>query len=135
VEVLRLASVEARRGTTNSGTFNVAGDGVLLLSQAARRLGRPTLPLLLPAVSWVAGLARQTRVLDFSPEQMRLLTHGRVVDTTQLRETFGYNPAFSTEAALADLACSTRAGLLPPARVARWTSRVAELLPVGGGDN
>ena len=138
VEVLRLAAVEPRRGTTNSGTFNVAGDGVLVLSQAARRLGRPTVPMLLPAVSWVAGLARQTRMLDFSPEQLRLLTHGRVVDTTHLRETFGYTPAFSTEAALADLGRSTRAGLLPPERIARWTSRVAELLPVGGvggGDN
>ena len=134
VEVLRLAAVEPRRGTTNSGTFNVAGDGVLLLSQAARRLGRPTVPMLLPAVSWVAGLARQTRMLDFSPEQLRLLTHGRVVDTTHLREDFGYTPGFSTEAALADLGHSLRAGLLPPERVARWTARAAELLPVGAAD-
>ena len=133
VEVLRLASVEPRRGTTNTGTFNVAGDGVMVLSQAARRLGRPTVPMLLPAVSWVAGLARQTRLLDFSPEQMRLLTHGRVVDTTMLRETFGYTPGYTTEEALADLARSTRSGLLPPGQVARWTSRVAELLPISGG--
>ena len=133
VEVLRLAAVEPRRSTTNSGTFNVAGEGVLLLSQAARRLGRPTVPMLLPAVSWVAGLARQTRVLDFSPEQMRMLTHGRVVDTRHLRENFGYTPGYSTEAALADLARSTGAGLLPPETVARWTSRVAELLPTGRG--
>ncbi len=27
------------------GTFNVAGDGVLMLSQAVRRLGRPTVPV------------------------------------------------------------------------------------------
>jgi UDP-glucose 4-epimerase len=131
VEVLRLAAVDARRGTTNSGTFNVAGDGVLLLSQAARRLGRPTVPMLLPAVSWVAALARQTGMLDFSPEQLRLLTHGRVVDTTHLRETFGYTPEFSTEAALADLGRSTRPGLLPPERIARWTAGVGALLPVG----
>ncbi|MBC3843691.1 NAD-dependent epimerase/dehydratase family protein [Streptacidiphilus sp. 4-A2] len=135
VEVLRLAAVDPRRGTTNSGTFNVAGDGVLVLSQAARRLGRPTVPLLLPAVSWIAGLARQTRMLDFAPEQLRLLTHGRVVDTTHLRETFGYTPVFSTEAALADLGRSTRAGLLPPEQIARWTSRLTELLPAGGGGN
>ncbi|MFC1418334.1 NAD-dependent epimerase/dehydratase family protein [Streptacidiphilus cavernicola] len=133
VEVLRLAATEPRRGTTNTGTFNVAGEGVMVLSQAARRLGRPTVPMLLPAVSWMAGLARQTRLLDFSPEQMRLLTHGRVVDTTHLRETFGYVPRFTTEQALADLVRSTRSGLLPPAQVASWTSRVAELLPNGGG--
>jgi UDP-glucose 4-epimerase len=138
VEVLRLASVDPRRGTTNVGTFNVAGEGVMVLSQAARRLGRPTVPMLLPAVSWMAGLARQTRLLDFSPEQMRMLTHGRVVDTTQLRETFGYHPCFTTEQALADLARSGRPGLLRSEQVADWTSKVAAqlrvaALPQGGG--
>jgi UDP-glucose 4-epimerase len=138
VEVLRLASVDPRRGTTNVGTFNVAGEGVMVLSQAARRLGRPTVPMLLPAVSWMAGLARQTRLLDFSPEQMRMLTHGRVVDTTQLRETFGYHPCYTTEQALADLARSGRPGLLRPEQVAGWTSKVAAqlraaALPEGGG--
>ncbi|GAA3298598.1 NAD-dependent epimerase/dehydratase family protein [Streptomyces cinereospinus] len=54
IEVLRTASHEPRRGTLNSGTFNIAGDGVLLLSQCSRRLGRPTVPLLLPAVTWAA---------------------------------------------------------------------------------
>ena len=28
-----------------SGTFNVAGDGILMLSQAIRRIGRTSLPL------------------------------------------------------------------------------------------
>ena len=32
IEVLRIASHEPARGTLNSGTFNIAGDGVLLLS-------------------------------------------------------------------------------------------------------
>ncbi|MEY9847666.1 NAD-dependent epimerase/dehydratase family protein [Streptacidiphilus sp. MAP5-3] len=129
VEVLRLAASEPRRGTTTSGTFNVAGEGVMVLSQVARRLGKPTVPMLLQAVSWVAGLARQTRLLDFSPEQLRLLTHGRVVDTTMLRETFGYTPAYTTEQALADLAKAQRPGLLAPERIADWTDRAAELLP------
>ena len=34
------------------GTFNVAGDGVLMLSQALRRLGRPTVPLPALAIGW-----------------------------------------------------------------------------------
>ncbi|GAA0675112.1 NAD-dependent epimerase/dehydratase family protein [Kitasatospora atroaurantiaca] len=128
VEVLRLAALEPRRGTTNTGTFNVAGEGVLLLSQCARRLGRPTVPLLLPALSLVAGLVRQTRVADISPEQIRLLTHGRVVDTTQLRETFGYTPKFSTPEAFADFAAVQSTGLLPPERLTAVTDRLAALL-------
>ncbi|GAA5002694.1 hypothetical protein GCM10025734_39510 [Kitasatospora paranensis] len=133
IEVLRLAALEARRGTTNTGTFNVAGEGVLLLSQCARRLGRPTVPLLGPALGLVAGLVRQTRLADFSPEQLQLLTHGRVVDTTQLRETFGYRPRYTTSEAFADFAAAQRAGLLPPERLTAVTDRLAGLLGQGGG--
>ena len=35
---------------------------------------------------------------------MRFLNFGRVVDTTVLREEFGYTPRYTTEAALADYA-------------------------------
>ncbi|WP_406199847.1 NAD-dependent epimerase/dehydratase family protein [Kitasatospora sp. NBC_01560] len=126
--VLSLASGEPGPGAVNTGTFNVAGEGVLLLSQCARRLGRPTLPLLLPAIGWMAGLARQTRMVDFSPEQLRLLTHGRVVDTARLRETFGYRPAYTTPEAFADFAAAQSAGLLPPARLAAVTDGLAALL-------
>ncbi|MFG3054383.1 NAD-dependent epimerase/dehydratase family protein [Kitasatospora sp. NPDC048239] len=128
VEVLCRAAVAARPGTVNTGTVNVAGEGVLLLSQCARRLGRPTLPLLLPAISWMASVARQTRMVDFSPEQLRLLTHGRVVDTTLLRETFGYQPRFTTPEAFADFAAAQSAGLLPPERLTAVTDRLAALL-------
>lgn len=41
IEALWLGSAEERRATLNSGTFNIAGEGVLLLSQCARRLGGP----------------------------------------------------------------------------------------------
>src|SRR5918995_5683841 len=66
IEVLRIAAHEPARGTLNSGTFNIAGDGVLLLSQCARRLGRPTVPLLLPAVTWAGSLVRTLGMTDFS---------------------------------------------------------------------
>ncbi|MGW4893047.1 NAD-dependent epimerase/dehydratase family protein [Kitasatospora sp. NPDC004240] len=142
VEVLCRAALPAEPDTVNTGTFNVAGEGVLLLSQCARRLGRPTVPLLLPAISWVAGLVRQTRMADFSPEQLRLLTHGRVVDTARLRDTFGYRPRFTTPEAFADFAAAQSRGLLPPERLTALTDRLAGLLgpepasgrPPGGGD-
>ncbi len=128
VEVLCRAAVEPARGTVNAGTFNVAGEGVLLLSQCARRLGRPTVPMLQPVIGWVAALVRQTRLADFSPEQLRLLTHGRVVDTTRLRETFGYVPRFTTAEAFGDFAAAQRTGLLPPERLTAVTDRLAGLL-------
>src|SRR4051812_1485436 len=97
IEVLRLASMERR-----PGTFNVAGDGVLLLSQAIRRAGRPEVVVPEPAVSLVGGIFRRFGLVDFSPEQLRFLEHGRVADTTRLREEFGYTPAYTTAEAFED---------------------------------
>ncbi|WP_037574863.1 NAD-dependent epimerase/dehydratase family protein [Phaeacidiphilus oryzae] len=127
VEAVRLAAFEAAGGSINTGTFNIAGEGVLLLSQAARRLGRPTVPVLPPAVSLLARMLRGSGLADFSPEQMRLLTHGRVVDTTQMRDTFGFTPEFSTGEALDDFARVRGRGLLPPERVEGLVDRI------GGG--
>jgi UDP-glucose 4-epimerase len=133
IEVLRLAAHDPRRGTLNSGTFNIAGDGVLLLSQCARRLGRPTVPLLLPALSWVGTAVRTLGVTDFSPEQLRLLTHGRVVATVQMRETLGYQPKYTTAEAFADFARSRGPGLLPPEALAGAVDKIAALPALGGG--
>jgi len=130
IDVLLLAVRDPERGTLNSGTFNVAGDGVLLLSQTARRLGKPTVPVLLPAVTWVAQTLRTAGVTDFSPEQIRLLTHGRVVDTTQMRETLGFTPKFTTAGTFSDYARSHGYGLLPPERLAHGVDRLAALVPV-----
>ncbi|WP_285568128.1 MULTISPECIES: NAD-dependent epimerase/dehydratase family protein [unclassified Streptomyces] len=132
VDVLGIAAGEPRRGTLNSGTFNIAGDGVLLLSQCSRRLGRPTMPLLLPAVTWVGQALRTVGMTDFSPEQIRLLTHGRVVSTVQMRETLGFRPRFSTAETFAEFARSRGPGLLPPEAVGRAVDRLAAM-PFAGG--
>ncbi|MFE3584787.1 NAD-dependent epimerase/dehydratase family protein [Streptomyces vinaceus] len=130
LDVLRLAAGEPQRGTLNSGTFNIAGDGVLLLSQCARRLGRPTVPLLLPAVTWVGSALRAVGVTDFSPEQIRLLTHGRVVETSQMREVLGFKPMYTTAETFADFARSRGKGLLPPEQAGQAVDRVAAALKV-----
>ncbi|MBC9718703.1 NAD-dependent epimerase/dehydratase family protein [Streptomyces sp. TRM66268-LWL] len=132
IEVLRIASHEPERGTLNSGTFNVAGEGVLLLSQCSRRLGRPTVPVLLPAVTWAGSALRTVGLTDFSPEQVRLLTHGRVVSTVQMRETLGFRPKYTTAEAFADFASSRGPGLLPPQVLAEAVDRIAGLAVAGG---
>ncbi|MBA0053856.1 NAD-dependent epimerase/dehydratase family protein [Streptomyces sp. AJS327] len=115
-----------------AGTFNVAGAGVMLLSQCARRLGRPTLPLLLPAIRWGRSALRAVGATDFSPEQIRMLTHGRVVRTDHTRDVLGFTPAHTTEGTLTAFARGRAEGLLPPRTVARTVDRVAELLPRSG---
>ncbi|UWE14032.1 NAD-dependent epimerase/dehydratase family protein [Actinacidiphila bryophytorum] len=133
LDVLVLAAFDARRGTLNSGTFNIAGDGVLLLSQTARRLGKPTVPVLLPAVTWLGQVLRTAGVTDFAPEQIRLLTHGRVVDTTQMRDTLGFEPTYTTAETFHDFARSHGPGLLPPARLAAAVDRLAAAVPPAYG--
>ena len=97
IEVLRHAVV-----THEHGTFNVAGDGVLVLSQALRRLQRPTVSLPSFAVSGVGSALRRSRLADFSPEQVGFLTFGRGVDTTRMRTVLGFEPAYTTAEAFAD---------------------------------
>jgi UDP-glucose 4-epimerase len=129
VEVLRRAAGEPARGTFNAGTFNIAGDGVLLLSQCARRLGRPTVPILLPALRWGGSLLRSVGVTDLSPEQIRMLTHGRVVRTSQMRDLLGFEPRYTTADALDAFAAVRSPGLLPPEEVGRVVDRIAAHLP------
>ena len=96
VEVLRLAAV-----TSRPGTFNVAADGVLLLSQIIRRAGAVRVPVVTSALGPVGGLVRNTGMLDVADEDARYLTYGRVVDTTALRHDFGYAPRYTSAEALA----------------------------------
>jgi len=84
------------------GVFNVGADGVLLLSQAIRRAGRIPVPVASAAVGPVSSVLRRARIVDFSPEQMRFLNFGRVVDTTRLRTRFGFTPRWTTVQAFDD---------------------------------
>jgi UDP-glucose 4-epimerase len=84
------------------GVYNVGGDGVLMLSQAIRRAGRLPIPVPSIAVAPVSRFFRSARLVDFSPEQMRYLNFGRVVDTTRLRQRFGFEPRWTTQQAFDD---------------------------------
>jgi len=111
------------------GTFNVAGDGIVMLSQVARRLQRPRVPLPGGSVGDLGSVLRQARVAEFSPEQLELLTFGRGVDTTRMREVLGFEPGHTTAEAFADFASSLRpmAGL--SARLIDRASQLVEPAP------
>jgi UDP-glucose 4-epimerase len=116
------------------GTFNVAGDGVMPLSQVVRRLQRPTVPV----PSFGLGLLRPAHVAPVSPELRALLTFGRGMDTTRMREVLGFEPAYSTAAALDDFArdlvpTGGRTDRLLATLQAQLPSHRAELASVDGG--
>jgi len=97
------------------GTFNLAGDGILALSQAIRRLGRPALRLPPFTASTTAAAVRRARLADFAPDQITFLTYGRAVDTTRMRTEFGFEPAYTTAAAFDAFRDSLRPGAVSQA--------------------
>jgi UDP-glucose 4-epimerase len=121
VEVLRRMAVEE-----HPGTYNVAGDGVLLLSQAIRRAGRPTLALPAQAVATIGDMGRRFAGWSgYSAELQRWLTYGRVLDSSRLAAELTWRPKYSTEAAFADYVLAERPdGNLPLTVIDRLTDVV-----------
>jgi UDP-glucose 4-epimerase len=117
------------------GTYNVAGDGVLSLSQAIRRTGHPLLPLPPMAAPWIGQVLRRAGVADFTAEQLRFLTYGRVVDTTRMKEQLGMTPRYTTAEAFDDFVQGQGlTGPLSRDRVAAVEGRLTEVLAgVGRG--
>ncbi|MEV4344182.1 NAD-dependent epimerase/dehydratase family protein [Actinoplanes sp. NPDC049596] len=93
LEILHRSVIE-----DHPGTYNVAGAGVLALSQAVRRAGRISLPLPEGTLSTFAGLARNVGIGQIGFDQIDLFVHGRVVDTTRLVGEFGFTPRSTAEA-------------------------------------
>lgn len=109
---------------------NAAGPGVLALSQAIRRAGRVALPLPAPALrGWDVLRRRGGRRAGALP-LVPVPRFGGVLDTTRLREEFGYQPRYSTAEAFDDLV-STRLGT----GVVGQLGQTARLLLSRGGDS
>ncbi len=124
VEVL----YRAVRGA-HPGTFNVAADGVLMLSQVIRLLGKPWVPIAAPLVVPVGSLLRRLRLVDFSTEQLRLLAYGRVSDNGRMKAEFGFEPARTSREALLDFSGSRKVRrLVSPERLEEWERDVYAFL-------
>lgn len=99
LEVLHTVTLDRKLGPSGRpDVFNVAGPGVLLLSQAIRRAGRIPAPTPEHALRGFAKLAQGRGIVDFSQDQLDFLRFGRVVDCTKLLEFFGLDPRATTEA-------------------------------------
>lgn len=108
------------------GTFNVAGDGLLMLSQALRRMARTSVPLPGPAFGGVGSILKSARMADLSPELVAFLTYGRGVDTTRMRTELGFEPTYTTAEAFAEFVAT-----IPPGsrRTERALAALADHLP------
>ncbi len=92
LEAIRAAVLSPRQGT-----FNIAGRGVVMLSQAIRRAQRQTVAVPSLLFGTVGRTLSPTGLADFSPEAVRYLTYGRALDTRAMHRTLGFDPAWTTE--------------------------------------
>lgn len=97
-----LAALEHSTVAGAAGTFNVAGDGVLMLSQAIRRAGRVETPMPFPLFSNVGRMLMGPVMREFTAEQMDYFQFGCVVDTTRMRTVLGFEPRWTTSQAFDD---------------------------------
>lgn len=123
-----LAVLDHATGAMIGGTFNIAGDGVMMLSSVVRRLGRPSLALPAPAFGAIASLVPKARGAELSTEQAGFLAYGRVIDTTRMREVLGFEPDFTTAAAFEDFARGVAPGPLNAERLQDVEHQVTGLI-------
>ncbi|MFZ1985594.1 MAG: NAD-dependent epimerase/dehydratase family protein, partial [Desulfatitalea sp.] len=78
------------------GIYNLAGDGVLTLSEMARLIGKPYLALPVGLVTMALWVGRRLRLTQYGPEQVRFLRYRPVLSNRRLKEEFGYTPQKNT---------------------------------------
>jgi UDP-glucose 4-epimerase len=84
------------------GAVNVAGHGTIGLIRMIRMAGRPPLPFAGPLFAPVTQAVRRLGLSDYSEDFRRLLRYGRAVDIRRLEEEVGYQPRYTTVAAVQD---------------------------------
>lgn len=103
-----VAAAIALAATTSAppGAYNIAGDGVVSMSEVARQLGARPIPVPRAAASAASGVVAR---LPFVPSVLEWLHAGRtsvVMDTTKARTQLGWRPKYSAAQTLSELAAS-----------------------------
>ncbi|MBT0565985.1 NAD-dependent epimerase/dehydratase family protein [Williamsia sp. CHRR-6] len=113
-----LAAIEHATLLGRAGTYNLAADGVISLTQAIRRAGRVELPVPANLLGPVAGVFRNIRVATMHGDQASYLTYGRVLDTTRMRTELGFAPRYTSVETMDDFIA--RRPLDPVVSAAAW---------------
>ena len=95
------------------GAFNVAGDGVVLVSQAVEIMGGRVAPVLPPYWRWFSRLGlRVVAHVDLPAHLADVIAYGSVMDTTRLEAEFGWRPAYTSRQAMDALAAGKNVELI-----------------------
>ncbi|MDF0531712.1 NAD-dependent epimerase/dehydratase family protein [Tsukamurella sp. 8F] len=97
-----LSALERAVVAGRPGTFNVAGDGAISMSQAIRIAGRIELPVLRPALGLTVSAIRGRASFSGPRAHLAYLTFGNAFDTSRTMAELGFVPRYSTRAAMED---------------------------------
>jgi UDP-glucose 4-epimerase len=87
------------------GAFNVAGAGVVLLSQAIGIMGGRPAPVLPPYGRWASRVGlKMLAGVELPAHLADLLSYGSVMDCDRLASRFGWSPAYSSRQTIDALA-------------------------------
>ena len=99
----------------HAGVYNVAGDGVVLLSQAIAIMGGRNAPILPPYGKWFSRAGLKTIAgIDMPAHLADFLTYGSMMDCSRLFAEFGWKPAFSSRQAMDALALGKQTEQIEP---------------------
>lgn len=89
----------------HAGVFNVAGDGVVLLSQAIDIMGGRAAPILSPYGKWFSRVGLKLLAhIDMPAHLADFLAYGSVMDCSRLATEFQWSPAYTSRQAMDALA-------------------------------
>jgi len=77
---------------SETGTYNLAGDGALTPREIAALLGKPYLALPSSVISSALSLLKRLGKSPYGPEQVKFLSYRPVLSNRALKERFGYRP-------------------------------------------
>ncbi|WFR73754.1 NAD-dependent epimerase/dehydratase family protein [Prescottella defluvii] len=115
-----LAALERATVAGPAGTFNVAGDGAVMMSQAIRRAGRVEVPMPFALFRSAGRALMGSQMRSFTREQLDYFHFGCGLDTTRMRAELGFEPRWTTLQALDDFVRGT--GLTPVIKT-EWVDR------------
>jgi UDP-glucose 4-epimerase len=116
------------------GTFNVAGDGALALSQAVRRSGRVAVPVPWSVFRTVGRTLMSPVMRDFSSEQLDYFLFGCGLDTTRMRGELGFEPRWTTVQAFDDfIGGAASRPVVDPAWIDAAENKLLGLIKAGTG--
>ncbi|MGB1581796.1 MAG: NAD-dependent epimerase/dehydratase family protein, partial [Nevskiales bacterium] len=81
---------------TQTGIYNLAGDGTVSLREIAGLIGKPYIALPAAAIKAALFVAKNLRLSQYGPEQVNFLRYRPVLSNRRLKAQFGYQPEKSS---------------------------------------